>query len=262
MKTLYALLSLCFFIFHQDVYGKWLNRKAEGWFWYEDRNKKPDVKEIEPIPKLPADTIPPPLTATEEMALIRKEIDERLNQAILEPSEENVLAYMQMQQYWMNQSAQFSQVWLRNLLNHPKLDTRLTDGPITQYGAQVHKQILREEREDRIHSLVESHGLLFFYEGNNKISQAFSFVVKEFSKKYGWQIIAISCDAVFIPGFETNQVDQGMTQRLGIEKFPSLFLIEPKQQMIVPIAFGLSSIDQIEDNIDIQLNTRPGRSNP
>lgn len=253
-KMIHAF-SLFFFFFYPDLHGRWLDRKAEGWFWYEDKVQKQEEKEIESIQPPALISALPLLTATEEMTLIRKELEESLNQAILEPSEDNVLTYMQMQQNWVNRSAQFSQVWLKNLLNHPKLDSRLTEGPMTQYGVQVKKQILREEREERIRSLIQSYGLFFFYEGNSKISQAFSFVVREFAKKYEWQVIAVSYDGILIPGFENNQMNQGITQRLGIEKFPSLFLVEPKQHIIVPIAFGLSSIDQIEENIDIQLKT-------
>ena len=260
---IYLLLSLFLFSF-KNLQGGWLDRKAEGWFWYEDQKKREEEKEIEQPKESPQTMItmpssaPPPISATEEMALIRKELEERLNRAIINPSEENVFAYMQMQQLWINQSTQFSEAWLRNLLNHPNLDSRL-DEPITQYGAQVHKQIMREKREGIIRSLVDSHGLFFFYEGNNKISQAFSFVAKEFAKKYGWPVFAISCDGVFIKGFDHNQVDQGIIERLGIDNFPSLYLIEPNKHTVVPIAFGLSSVDQIEENIDIQLNSRSVR---
>ena len=78
--------------------------------------------------------------------------------------------------------------------------------------------------------------------------------MKEFTKKYSWQVIAISCDGTFISGFENNQMDHGITQRLGVKNFPSLFIVEPKNQINLPVAFGLSSVDQIEENIDIQLN--------
>lgn len=250
------LFSLLFLLNIQIIYCGWLDRKAEGWFWYEDRLKKSDeIKEESPPP--PQAFVPPQpsLTASEQMASIRKDLEESLNQAILDPSDRNVVAYMQMQQHWINQSSQFSQAWLKNLLNHPRLDSRITEGaPITHYGVQVQKQILREAREDRIHSLVKSYGLFFFYEGKNKVSQAFSIVVEEFSRKYGWQVIGISCDGVFLSNFDNNHIDQGITKRLGIDVFPSLFLVEPKQQQSLPIAFGLSSVDQIEENIDIQIN--------
>lgn len=252
------LICLNLFCVYQHLQSGWLDRKAEGWFWYEDRKKKKEQQVIEPLkipPTLSIPTLPSPLplTAAEEMALVRKELEERLNRAVLEPTEANVLSYMHMQQHWTERSAQFSQVWLKNLLGHPELDTRLTAGAVTQYGVQVQKQMFREQKEKRIHSLVQSHGLFFFYEGNNQISQAFSFVVKEFAKKYVWQVIAISCDGVLIPDFENNQVNQGMTQRLKVDHFPSLYLVEPKQQIILPVAFGLSSIDQIEENVELQL---------
>jgi conjugal transfer pilus assembly protein TraF len=257
MKMMKTLILFNLFCLCQPLQGGWLDRKAEGWFWYEDREKREEEQVIEPPKTLPPPAlVPPTLTATEEMAIIRKELEERLNRAVLDPTEENALAYMHMQQIWTERSAQFSGVWLKNLLNHPELDTRLTAGPITQYGVQVQKQILREQREDKIRSLVQTYGLFFFYEGQSPLSLAFSFVVKEFAKKYAWQVIAISCDGIVIPGFENNQINQGMTQRLGIDKFPSLFLVEPKQQFIVPIAFGLSSLDQIEENIEIQLSSR------
>lgn len=249
-----VLLSVTSFFPFFNLYSGWLDRKAEGWFWYEDRMKK-EKEDVElDLSECPQAIPPSPaLTATEQMTAIRQELDERLHQAILEPNEENVLAYMQMQQKWMNQSSQFSQVWVRNVLNHPHLDSRLNSAPVTQYGVQIQKQILREQREETIHRLAKSHGLFFFYEGKNKVSQAFSFVVKEFAKKYDWQIVAISCDGFLIPDFDNTQANQGITQRLNIETFPSLFLVEPHQQKIIPIAFGLSSIDQIEENILLQL---------
>ncbi len=259
MKT-YLLVGVLSSLPLQNLSGGWLERKAEGWFWYEDREKKQKVEEqLEPptplLTSLPASSAQIPLTATEEMALIRKDLEERLNKAMLDPTEENVIAYMHMQQHWIHQSAQFSQVWLRNLLNAPELDSRLHD-PVTQYGVQVQKQILREQREERIRDLAKTYGLFFFYEGNNKVSQAFSFVVGELAKKYGWQVIAIACDGFLIPEFENSQLNHGIAQRLNVEMFPALFLVEPNKQMAIPIAYGLSSVDQIEDNIDIQLQAQ------
>lgn len=253
-RKIKTCLFISLFYFSQNsVDAGWLDRKAEGWFWYEDRQKQIEKIEQSPSPLTVPDVNPPiPLTATMEMEAIRKEIEESLNRAILDPSKENVMTYMTMQKQWIDQSAQFSQQWVKNLLTYPNLDARVMDAPVTQYGVQVHKQLAREEKERKIQALTETHGLFFFYEGNNKLSQAFSFVVKEFSKKYSWQVIGISCDGILIPGFEANHIDQGLVQRLGIENFPSLFLIDPNQRKHFPIAFGLASTDQIEKNIELQ----------
>lgn len=246
----FILLTLFSLQFHSLQAG-WLERKADGWFWYEDKEKQLERKQDQPA------TVDQPsshiLTATEEMAAIRKELEERLSEAILRPTDQNLTAYMQLQQHWVNQSSQFSKVWVKSLLNNPQLDSRVTEFPVTQYGVQVQKRIVKENKENLIKSLVENYGLFFFYEGNSKTSQAFSFVVKEFSKKYGWQVAAISFDGILLQDFENSQSNNGIVQKLGIETFPSLFLVEPKQHMVIPIAFGLSSLDQIENNIEIQL---------
>jgi conjugal transfer pilus assembly protein TraF len=252
MKQLICFIISISLIYCQILEAGWLNRKAEGWFWYEDRAQKLQKEEKkEPTVILPPAPLP---TATEQIATVRKELEEKLAEAILNPTDENLAAYMKMQQIWVDQSAQFSRAWLKTLLNNPQLDSRVKDFPVTQYGVQVQKQIVKEKREQMILGLVNQFGLFFFYEGKNKASQAFSFVVKEFAKKYGWQVVAISCDNTLIPEFENNQLNNGIVQKLEIETFPSLFLVEPKQQIIVPIAFGLSSLDQIEANIEIQLN--------
>lgn len=238
--------------------NRWLERKAEGWFWYEDRAKKEDKAEAEERKQLPASSLvdtnvnPPALTATEQLASIRKELEDKLAEAILRPTDENVAAYMQMQHVWINQSAQFSQAWVKNLLQHPELDGRLTDFPVTQYGVQVQKQIVKEEREARIQEIAKSHGLFFFYEGKHKVSQAFAWVVKEFARKYNWQVIAISCDGEYLAEFDYQQLDTGIRQRLGVQALPALFLVEPQRQIALPIGYGLLAIDQMETNIDLQ----------
>jgi conjugal transfer pilus assembly protein TraF len=243
-RMILGILIHCHFL-----QADWIDRKAEGWFWYEDRKnvKKSEKEEIE-ICYQNIDF----QTAKEEVEAARKELEERLAEAILRPTEENLFAYMQLQQKWINQSAAFSKEWTKALLNNPRLDSRVNDFPITQYGVQVQKHIIQEKRESFIRSLTENYALLFFYEGQNKVSQAFSFVVKEFSKKYEWQLAAISCDQSLIPGFENNQLNNGIIQKLGIEVFPSLYLLDPKEQIVIPIAFGLSSFDQIEANIELQ----------
>jgi conjugal transfer pilus assembly protein TraF len=255
------IFLVLFLMSYPGLHGGWLDRKAEGWFWYEDKNKDKDAEPelLENSAIIPSQPSPSIYPATEEMNLIRKELEEKLHRAVLEPTEENVMIYMRMQQQWIDQSSKFSDSWVRNLLHHPDLDQRIKT-PITQYGVQVQKQILRENKEEKIRMLAQSYGLFFFYEGNNKISQAFSFVVKEFVKKYQWEVFSISCDKFLLPGFEYNQMDQGITQRLGVTQFPSLYLVEPKQQKVFPIAFGLSSIDQIEDNIHVQFEMQEKNS--
>lgn len=252
MKTIVPILSFTVFI-ASPLIGGWLERKAEGWAWYEDIQKEnPPIPKIEdPLLEIPHASDPPSFTATEKAAQIRQNLEEKLAKAVLEPTEQNIEDYMREQMKWINQSARFSTLWTKVLLQHPDLDAT-TEFPVSQYGIQLHKEIQQEERYALMQTLIPRYGLFFFYEGRSKSSQAFSLVVQEFAKKYGWEVIAISKDGFQLEGFKDNHVDNGSIQRLGVEIFPSLFLVDPHQADIRPIAFGLVSIDRIESNIALQ----------
>lgn len=251
MRKLSFCISL-FLIGHFSLQAGWLERKAEGWAWYEDVEKPEENPCTITIPKddLPIPTSP---TFTEEAAAIRRNLEEKLAHAVLVPNEENVAAYMQEQKKWIDQSAVFSSTWAKVLLQQPNMDATLAY-PVSQYGIQVQKQIEQDIKTRLIHTLIKDHGLFFFYKGQSKVSQAFSMVVKEFVTKYGWEVIAISSDGTLIDGFANNQIDNGITGHFSIETFPSLFIVNPRNKEVTPIAFGLVSVDQIENNIALQFN--------
>jgi len=227
--------------------GVWLDRKAEGWAWYEEA--PPEIKSesengLEDRP-------PPSFSYTDQAAEIRQKLEEILSKAILEPTEKNIEHYIQEQMKWINQSAQFSKVWTKVLLHRPDLDAS-TEFPVSQYGIQLYKQIQHDQLFALMHALIPHYGLFFFYEGKDQRSQTFSMVVQEFARKYGWEVIAISKDGYLLDGFADNHADNGAAQKIGVEIFPSLFLVDPHTADIRPIAFGLVSIDRIENNIALQ----------
>lgn len=226
----------------------WLDRKAEGWAWYEDKEIKEKNQEVEtPLPFTPAK-----LSPLEELAQVKKEMEEKLAAAVLNPNQANVTEYMRLQKQWIDQSGQFAKMWSHILLQQPILDETATGFPVSQYGIQLQKQLIQEQKESLMKELVKDHGLFFFYEGKQKASIVFSTVVQHFAKRYGWHVIAISTDGIFIEGFTENKQDNGIAKKLGVTVFPSLFVVNPQSQVVLPISFGLTSLDQIESNITMQ----------
>jgi conjugal transfer pilus assembly protein TraF len=219
----------------------WHERKAEGWSWYEDQRKSDKEGTIEE----------PSPNSTEQIVQVRKNLEEKLAAALLEPTPENIRLYMEEQQKWVERSSHFAQVWAQLLLNHPHLDYTATSIPVSQYGLQLYKQNLQEEKEKLIASLVNDYGLFFFYEGQNEASALFGRIVQELAKKYGWETIAISIDGVELQGVASRK-DNGIVQTLGIDLVPALYLINPKTNIAIPVAFGLVAMDQIENNIALQ----------
>lgn len=216
----------------------WIKGKAEGWAWYEEPAKEQRVQQVEERQ-----------SASEQIQQLRKELEEALSTAILHPTEENVVAYMRLQQHWVNQSAQFSQEWVRALLQHPGLDHTASTMPSSQYGLQLHNHQQLQKRESLIKGLTEQHGLFLFYQGKDPGSLLFQQVVQQLARKYNWSLLAISVDGVEIEGFEFHRQDNGISQTFGVELFPALYVVSPSEKEAVPVSFGFTSLDKIEENI-------------
>jgi conjugal transfer pilus assembly protein TraF len=227
----------------------WHDRKAEGWAWYEDKPQKETVKESR-------ETRETSETALERLSTIKKDLEEKLAIAVLEPSEENIEAYMEEQRKWFDQSSKFSKTWSKLLLLRPDLDPTATQFPVSQYGSQLQKRLSAEDTKNLILNLAKDNGLFFFYEGNSKVSQAFAKVIREFSKRYSWEIVPISVDGTLLEGFPDSKLDNGISNQFGITVFPALFVINPSSKTATPISYGLVSLDQIESNFTLQFKER------
>lgn len=238
----YPLLVI-FFVFSFSLDAGWLDRKAEGWPWYEDRK----IEEKKEVPKKQS--------SSQKLAQAKKELEEKLADAILEPTQENIVAYIKLQKKWLDRSSKFSEEWSKILLDLPQLDPTI-GFPVSHYGRQVYRRIDNEKKQERISELSQDYALIFFYEGESKVSQAFSLVVQEFGKKYDWEIAGVSCDGTMIKGFQINRVDNALSEQFGINVFPALFAVTPNKQEAVPIAYGLVSFDKIENNLLLRFSKK------
>ncbi len=242
---MHSLALMVLLIGKQPLCADWHERKAEGWAWYEERraleeHEEPDQEEEKP------------LSSSEQILEVRKNLEEKLANAVLDPSPENVQSYMEEQQKWTERSSHFAKVWTQLLLNQPQLDYTATQRPVSQYGLQLYKKRIQEEKERLIGSLVGDYGLFFFYAGADQASEVFGKIVQELEKKYGWKTIAISTDGKYLKDFEDTKKDNGAAKALEVDLVPALYLINPKDNIAVPISFGLVALDQIENNIVLQ----------
>jgi len=84
--------------------------------------------------------------------------------------------------------------------------------------------------------------------------------VQNFSQKYGWEIFPISVDGEVLGEFPQSKKDNGISKEMGIEVFPALVIVDPKKNVVTPIAYGLISTDKIEENIVVQYQDVIGKS--
>lgn len=247
MRLHRCVISLLIAGSHLTLNAGWLERKAEGWAWYE--NDKERQRETE-SPKAPENVE----SATEILAKEKKQLEELLAEAMINPTNENAMKYMLAQRKWLEQAGKFSQSWGQVLLQNPEMDPTATTFATSQYGRQLQKAIAQDETENFIKAIAKEYGLFFFYEGNSKISNAFAMVVRAFVSKYNWKAMGIATDGIQLEEIENSRLDNGVAEKMNINVFPALIAVNPKTQEVFPIAFGLQSLSQMENNIMVQFN--------
>jgi len=243
-SRIYRSLSLLFLLSSLPLNAAWIDRKAEGWAWYED--KEPEKKEEvvgNPVPVV---------TASERLEKYQKDLHEKQSKAVLEPTQENVREYMEQQQITMDMATEFSKSWAKVLLSHPQLDFTAKENPVTAYGVQIQKQVKKQEKESLINQISKDHALLYIYNGNELECQAFAYVVNLLIQKYDFELLAISVDGTLLEGFKNNNVNNGIVEKLEVTIFPALFMVNPETKIVTPISYGMKAMDSVEDNIFMQ----------
>ncbi len=215
-----------------------LAKKAIGWHWYNEiypkneRNQKQVMKDMKKG------------SAIFQMSMLRRAVREAKAKAILYPTKSNIRVYLILQNFVMSKAALFTQVWKKTLLDYPELDYSILHP--TQNSAQHILYAERSRKEDEvINSFSKKYGLLFFYRGNSSLDQALAPTIESFSKKHNISLLPVSVDGKNLPVFDTNHVDNGQAEKLGIKHFPALVLVDPKDQKILPLNYGYISSSEL-----------------
>lgn len=234
-------------------------RRAEGWHWYEDRERE---DEEEPL-KQKRPNASPSLTPTEKIESQRKVLEQKLHTAIVEPTQENVIAYIIAQKALMDQSQRFSEAWKQVVLTVPSLDETLLH-PVDQNARHVYYTERNKELTSRIKALAQDYGLFFFFRKNCPYCHHFAPIVKHFAEKYGWSVLAISLDGGTLPEFPHARHNNGIAERLQVTHIPALIALHPQSGQMIPLAYGLVSESEIEEraNLLTRGRTYPLGENP
>ena len=232
---------------------------ARGWHWYEHipLSKKPEkpVSEAQ-VSKTQKPKPEKAQPASQDPSIILEQDKEKVKQqlaaALVNPTPQNLYAYMSLQKQTMERAHHFAQVWQEVVLRHPELDDTLKF-PTTQTGRHIFYEQEKQQLFQDIQSLKDTHGLYFFFRENCPYCKAFAPIVKTFAEKYGWQVLSISLDDPLdgesSQEFKDVVKDNGMAQKLGVTRVPALFVANPSQSMVLPIAHGLISEAEIEQRI-------------
>ncbi len=241
------------------TYGYCRDEVRIGWNFY----CRPPTPEPEAEAALPE--TPPPATAepsglapepgyTQRIEEFRRNLDELKYRAVLDPTAENVQAYMEAQQAMTRMATAFTDQWQRVLFQTPALDIN-TRFPISQMGGAVYQDQMRVARENSLRDAAANLGFMVIVEDAARCGLCTPQleVVARMQTNFGIEVIVVSADGSFHPLFPNAQVDTGQLRALGLGESPrpTIALVEPRTGIVEPIGSGLLTEDVILERVHV-----------
>lgn len=233
----------------------YFREREDGWFWYRD-----PAKPSPPIP-LPVEA-PRPLPdervtesdaedPVKRIARQRERLERIQALAILEPTRQNVAAYLEQHQALMEQSERFADTWQQVVWTTPVLDNSLR-AP-TGSAAYVRADADAEGLDQRLTEAAQHYGLMFFFRGSCPYCHQFAPVLKAFSERYGFSVVAVTLDGGTLPTFPQPKTNDAAATALEVESVPAVYLIEPRQRTVAPASFGFIGYSELAQRVDTAL---------
>lgn len=224
-------------------------RRLGQWFYCE----KP--KPREPAPQ----AAEPQQSASERIAEIAKQLDELKSRAILEPSEENVIAYVRFQREQLDRASLFSDTWQRALWQNPDLDYTL-QRPVGTVAKRAWSDNRVADRSQVLENLGQRYGLFYFFAQSCGACEIFAPILRSVADSHHMAIMAVSMDGGPSNQFPNYVVDSGQRARMGVpgNATPALVLFDTATRKTMPVGFGIMSADEIMERIFLLTNTRVG----
>lgn len=223
----------------------------KGWYWYEQQVTEEEQKsEAEAKEQAQEDSsqLVKRKTPKEIVASYREELENRMADAWLHPTPSKIKAYQAMQKDMLDRSKNFSDVWMQSVFLNPELDNTISN-PVNQKARHIQLDLQSKQVKQTIANLASEYGLFFFFSGSCDYCHAFAPIVKMFESQYGWEVLAISLDGGALAEFPNPQPDNGLFQQWQVGVMPALYAVNPNSGHVMPIALGMTSIDQIEIRI-------------
>lgn len=236
---IFTLIFINLPFLNNNAFSMDLNDSPQGWHWYNEQpdivKKKKDISNQSNITQQ---------SALAQLHAVQHAFNEAKAQAVLYPTEENIYHYLQLQNAITEQSTQFAKMWPKVLLDHPELDYSI-DHPSSQLAVQAQNDKNEARKIAAVKALSQQYGLVFFYRGNEASDEVMAKTIKAFSTQYGIALIAISMDQTISPDLPNSQSNTGQAQAMGIKYFPALVLVNPKEGVVKPLAYGFMAEDML-----------------
>lgn len=228
--------------------GKY-GRGQEGWFFYKDPPEAQKPKDQKPQdqakPKAPQQKV---LSAD----WLRENLPKYRNLAIDNPTKDNVELYLLMQKLAMDKAEQFALAARKYAQQNPGIDETVQNPTAT-----ISRRAMAEEQENRMDSVIrliaKRAGIYYFFRSDCPYCHKQNPMLEIMTRVTGMTFLPISVDGLpSEDGMLANwRPDQGQAAYLGVEKTPTMYLVEPGGKVLL-LSVGVRSMPDLKERI-IQL---------
>jgi conjugal transfer pilus assembly protein TraF len=213
-------------------------------------------------PKADPDSSPqnqPNIPATVRLKAISEKLDELKARAILEPTTQNVQAYIAFQREQLDRASDFADVWRRAIWQNPELDYTL-ERPINALGKKTWTTQRTAQRDAALAAISQRYGVFYFYSSSCAACEVFSPIIRGVSDRFGMTVMAVSIDGGPNAAFPNYLIDTGQFQAMGMagKQVPALVLFDTVTKQPMPIGYGVMAADDVMDRIFTLTNIEPG----
>lgn len=230
-------------IFLLLINGAVYAEKPAGFLWYNIEHAKKKVQKVKP-----KGISFNQLSFTDRDAVLRFYTMEALHKARYTKKVEDMRHFLSLQHYWLEESTRFKALFQKTMLAHPEYDYAVTH-PTSNLGAKITDEVREAKRVEVISSLSKSHGLLFFYRGKSPYDLKQIPIIADFCRRFHLSLIPVSVDGALSPELLHSRIDNGQANRLGVRFFPAVLLVNPQNQFIAPVAYGLTTQDVLMERL-------------
>ena len=225
------------------------SKPSLGWHFYCDRQE--EAPQAEPAPGS--------RTATERIGEMRRQLADARAAAVLDPSRENVAAYLRLQQEALRKAAAFSDAFRRTVWATPELDYTLKR-PVGALAKRLWSDRRRAEVAGALARLGERYGLIYLGRADCAGCRVFGPLLRAFAARHGLDVLAVSLDGGPLEGWPEAAPDEGRARSLGLAgtPLPAVVLFDTKTKAVLPVGFGVMAEDQLAMRIFALTALEPG----
>lgn len=220
-----------------------------GFHWYPPAERRKSRPERPPEGKEDKTSRrPKPLTEIKDIEELRAEVKRRLEVAVMEPTAQNMDAYLEANTFLMRKSALFADEWRRAVWRNPEFDYNVVN-PVANFAQVELKRTRREQEQRTVGVLARDYGLIVFVRADCPFCRLQAPVLEHLQATTGMQALVVSLDGRPVPEYPGALPDNGssrvVTEGRGVQAVPSLFLVSRDRRQAVFLGAGVMSADEI-----------------